>query len=61
MSEINERKNRVANLFFNMNLYFYFYKKVTADLHNTCTADHTGTSASAPLAAGIFALVLEAK
>jgi proprotein convertase subtilisin/kexin type 1 len=29
-------------------------------LHNECTDGHTGTSASAPLAAGIFALVLEA-
>lgn len=33
---------------------------VTTDLHHTCTASHTGTSASAPLAAGIVALVLEA-
>ncbi|EDO47748.1 predicted protein, partial [Nematostella vectensis] len=32
---------------------------VTTDLHNTCTERHTGTSASAPLAAGIFALALE--
>nr|XP_032829914.1 neuroendocrine convertase 1-like [Petromyzon marinus] len=32
----------------------------SADLHNTCTDTHTGTSASAPLAAGIFALALEA-
>ncbi|XP_065213951.1 neuroendocrine convertase 1-like [Planococcus citri] len=35
-------------------------KIVTTDLHNTCTLSHSGTSASAPLAAGIFALVLEA-
>ncbi|CAF0819284.1 unnamed protein product [Didymodactylos carnosus] len=35
-------------------------KVTTTDLHNRCTDDHTGTSASAPLAAGIFALVLEA-
>lgn len=33
---------------------------VTTDLHHTCTLSHTGTSASAPLAAGIAALVLEA-
>ncbi|XP_063696789.1 furin-like protease 1 isoform X2 [Culicoides brevitarsis] len=33
---------------------------VTTDLHHSCTASHTGTSASAPLAAGIAALVLEA-
>lgn len=37
------------------------HKIVTADLHDKCTDAHTGTSASAPLAAGIFALVLEAK
>jgi proprotein convertase subtilisin/kexin type 1 len=36
------------------------HKIITADLHNSCTDGHTGTSASAPLAAGIFALVLEA-
>ncbi|KAK9874872.1 hypothetical protein WA026_005686 [Henosepilachna vigintioctopunctata] len=32
---------------------------VTTDLHNNCTVKHTGTSASAPLAAGILALALE--
>ncbi|XP_017874788.1 PREDICTED: furin-like protease 1 isoform X4 [Drosophila arizonae] len=32
---------------------------VTTDLHHSCTASHTGTSASAPLAAGIAALVLQ--
>lgn len=32
----------------------------TTDLHNACTTEHTGTSASAPLAAGVFALVLQA-
>lgn len=32
---------------------------VTTDLHNQCTERHTGTSASAPLAAGIIALALE--
>ncbi|KAL0271690.1 UNVERIFIED_CONTAM: hypothetical protein PYX00_008705 [Menopon gallinae] len=31
----------------------------TTDLRNTCTVKHTGTSASAPLAAGIIALALE--
>lgn len=35
-------------------------KVVTADLRNTCTEQHSGTSAAAPLAAGIIALVLEA-
>ncbi|XP_054720512.1 furin-like protease 1, isoforms 1/1-X/2 [Uloborus diversus] len=33
---------------------------VTTDLHHGCTSSHTGTSASAPLAAGICALTLEA-
>nr|XP_024214340.1 furin-like protease 1 isoform X2 [Halyomorpha halys] len=33
---------------------------VTTDLHHQCTSSHTGTSASAPLAAGICALALEA-
>ncbi|GMT28368.1 hypothetical protein PFISCL1PPCAC_19665 [Pristionchus fissidentatus] len=33
---------------------------VTTDLHHACTTAHTGTSASAPLAAGIVALTLEA-
>ncbi|KAL1139588.1 hypothetical protein AAG570_006570 [Ranatra chinensis] len=33
---------------------------VTTDLHHQCTSGHTGTSASAPLAAGICALALEA-
>lgn len=33
---------------------------VTTDLHHMCTSSHTGTSASAPLAAGIAALALEA-
>ncbi|KAM4887082.1 proprotein convertase subtilisin/kexin type 4 isoform 2-T2 [Thomomys bottae] len=33
---------------------------VTTDLHHQCTKKHTGTSASAPLAAGMIALALEA-
>jgi hypothetical protein len=35
--------------------------KVTTDLRKGCTDNHTGTSASAPLAAGIIALALQAK
>lgn len=35
--------------------------QVTTDLKNTCTIGHTGTSASAPLAAGILALALQVK
>uniref|UniRef100_A0A8C3UQY9 Neuroendocrine convertase 1 n=1 Tax=Catharus ustulatus TaxID=91951 RepID=A0A8C3UQY9_CATUS len=39
----------------------YTDQRITSvDLHNECTETHTGTSASAPLAAGIFALALEA-
>ena len=34
-------------------------KVVTTDIRNQCTKDHTGTSASAPMAAGILALALE--
>jgi len=33
----------------------------TTDLHHGCTSSHSGTSAAAPIAAGILALVLEAK
>jgi len=35
-------------------------KIVTTDLRGMCTKEHTGTSASAPMAAGIIALMLEA-
>jgi len=35
--------------------------QLTTDLHHVCTEAHTGTSASAPLAAGICALALHAK
>ncbi|XP_059081763.1 neuroendocrine convertase 1-like [Tigriopus californicus] len=35
-------------------------KIATTDTNNTCTVGHTGTSAAAPLAAGIIALALEA-
>ncbi|KAF2359038.1 Peptidase S8/S53 domain [Trinorchestia longiramus] len=34
-------------------------KIITTDLHHECTTSHTGTSASAPIAAGIVALALE--
>lgn len=34
---------------------------VTTDLYGGCTENHTGTSASAPIAAGLCALTLEAK
>ncbi len=35
--------------------------QVSVDLHHGCTEAHSGTSAAAPLAAGILALVLQAK
>lgn len=41
--------------------YFTTILQASVDLHNSCTSSHTGTSAAAPLAAGIFALVLEVK
>ncbi len=40
---------------------FLYPVQVSTDLHGKCTAHHTGTSAAAPLAAGILALALEAK
>lgn len=42
-------------------LTFIYLLQVTTDLKNTCTTNHTGTSASAPLAAGILALALQVK
>lgn len=38
----------------------YVLQISTIDLHYECTSNHSGTSASAPLAAGIVALTLEA-
>ena len=40
---------------------YQYVLQVTTDLHNLCTERHTGTSASAPLAAGIIALALQKK
>jgi hypothetical protein len=34
---------------------------ISSDLHDGCKKSFSGTSAAAPMAAGIFALVLEAK
>jgi hypothetical protein len=42
-------------------IIFVLFLQVTTDLRKTCTETHTGTSASAPLAAGLVALALEAK
>uniref|UniRef100_A0A8D8SYB9 Neuroendocrine convertase 1 n=1 Tax=Cacopsylla melanoneura TaxID=428564 RepID=A0A8D8SYB9_9HEMI len=35
-------------------------KIITTDVHDTCTCEHSGTSAAAPMAAGVLALALEA-
>lgn len=45
----------------NISIASFILLQTSADLHNECTETHTGTSASAPLAAGIFALALEQK
>lgn len=49
-------------------LEIFVFLKVTVDMdmimsggETMCTKEHTGTSASAPIAAGICALALEAK
>lgn len=39
----------------------FFSLKATTDLYGKCTTTHSGTSAAAPEAAGVFALALEAK
>ena len=57
----NGRRFSVARLEHGTVLISRFCPQITTDLHNTCTMEHSGTSASAPLVAGILALVLEAK
>lgn len=47
--------------FWFLKIFYFIFCQTSVDLHNECTETHTGTSASAPLAAGIFALALEAK
>ena len=49
-----------ASIFFN-DPPFVIFLQATIDVDNGCTVSHTGTSAAAPLAAGIVALALEAK
>lgn len=39
----------------------YLPFQATTDLYGNCTLRHSGTSAAAPEAAGVFALALEAK
>lgn len=53
-------QNHTPHMFSHISVFFDAIQ-TSADLHNACTETHTGTSASAPLAAGIFALALEAK
>ncbi len=48
-------------LFFSHRLHSFVCFQVTTDLKQRCTDKHSGTSASAPMAAGIIALALEAK
>lgn len=40
---------------------YMFLLQATTDTNDSCTLSHTGTSAAAPLAAGIIALALHAK
>ena len=42
-------------------IYLCFLFQATTDLYGKCTRTHSGTSAAAPEAAGVFALALEAK
>lgn len=39
----------------------FYSLQVTSDINNTCTLSHSGTSAAAPLVAGVIALALESK
>jgi len=41
--------------------WIYTFLQATTDLYGKCTTTHSGTSAAAPEAAGVFALALEAK
>lgn len=49
------------NVSFEENYLYCFFLQATTDTDNSCTLRHTGTSAAAPLAAGIIALALQAK
>ncbi|RUS78723.1 hypothetical protein EGW08_013510, partial [Elysia chlorotica] len=55
---LEECSSTLASAYSNGELYER--EIASTDLHNRCTVNHTGTSASAPLAAGIIAMVLEA-
>lgn len=58
---LKEGKVVSCNLTFEKLLPLFLSLQVSTDILNACTNEHTGTSASAPLAAGIVALALEAK
>ena len=49
------------HMYVHVHLTLFVPAQVSTDLHHKCTERHTGTSASAPLAAGIMALALETK
>lgn len=61
----NWRGRGIKNLFFAPQSVIKFSLsglfKATTDLYGNCTLRHSGTSAAAPEAAGVFALALEAK
>ena len=42
-------------------LFVCLFLQITTDLHHQCTEQFKGTSSAAPLAAGMIALMLEAK
>lgn len=52
---------RIKLLKITRNLLYQFMFQATTDLYGKCTTTHSGTSAAAPEAAGVFALALEAK
>ena len=57
-----ESKNfKLTNLFESLKQVFSCCFQITTDLYHQCTEEFKGTSASAPIAAGIMALALEAK
>lgn len=56
IKNLNCKKNE-----FSINLTLAFYFKTTTDVENKCTGTFAGTSASAPMAAAVIALGLDAK
>ena len=61
MHTMNCKTNKLSILFLYSSGTTTEKQIVTTDLHYSCTVKHTGTSASAPMAAAMIALVLEAK